>query len=60
MTPTIWINIAHHRLTHAALIIYKQQHGSNQQSQRQMKSSSQNITYISHKFHIMHIRFTNH
>jgi len=25
-----------------------------------MKSSSQNITYISHRFHIMHIRFTNH
>jgi len=30
MTPIIWINISHHRLTHAALIKYKQQHGSNQ------------------------------
>jgi len=25
-----------------------------------MKSSSPNITYISHRFHMMHILFTNH
>jgi len=30
MTPIIWINISHHRPTHATLIKYKQQHGSNQ------------------------------
>ena len=53
MIPTIWINIPHHRPTHAALDKYKQQHGSNQWSQRQMKSSSQNITYIPHLFHII-------
>jgi len=30
MIPTTWINITHHRPTHATLDKYKQQHGINQ------------------------------
>jgi len=60
MTPTIWNNISHHKPTHAALDKYKQQHGSNQQSEDITISNAiiiSNITYITHSFHIMHERF---